>query len=129
GNTGSISGHLLANDTDAEHAALSVSNVVNGVAASGHITVDGTYGRVVIDQATGDYTYTLGVTFAQAAAVATLDHDVTAQDDFTYTASDGTLGSEGHLKVSVTGVGEAPVLSAESIRVEENEDAALTTTV
>jgi VCBS repeat-containing protein len=129
GNTGSISGHLLANDTDAEHATLFVSNVVNGVAASGHITVDGTYGQVVIDQATGDYTYTLGVTSAQAAAVAALGHDVTAQDDFTYTASDGTLGSEGHLKVSVTGADEALVLSAEGIRVEENEDAAFTTTV
>ena len=129
GNTGSISGHLLANDTDAEQNTLSVSNVVNGVAASGHITVDGTYGRVVIAQATGDYTYTLGVTSAQAAAVAALGHNVTVQDDFTYTASDGTLGDEGHLKVSVTGVGDAPVLSAESIRVEENGDAAVTTTV
>ncbi|MEH2501175.1 VCBS repeat-containing protein [Bradyrhizobium sp. AZCC 1678] len=129
GNTGSITGHLLANDTDAEHDTLSVSNVVNGVAASGHITVDGTYGRVVIDQATGDYTYTLGATSAQAAAVAALDHGVTVQDDFTYTASDGALGSDGHLKVNVTGVDEALVLSAESIRVEENGDAAVTTTV
>jgi VCBS repeat-containing protein len=129
GNTGSISGHLLANDTDAEHDTLFVSNVVNGVAASGHITVDGTYGRVVIDQVTGDYTYTLGATSAQAAAVAALGHDVTVQDDFTYTASDGTLGGEGHLKVSVTGVGEAPVLSAGSIRVEENGGAVPTTTV
>ena len=82
-----------------------------------------------IDQATGDYTYTLGATSAQAAAVAALGHHVTVQDDFTYTASDGTLGGEGHLKVSVTGVGEAPVLSAENIRVEENGDAAVTTTV
>ena len=129
GNTGSISGHLLANDTDAEHDALFVSNVVNGVAASGHITVDGVYGRVVIDQATGDYTYTLGATSAQAAAVAALGHHVTVQDAFTYTASDGALGGEGYLKVSVTGVGEAPVLSAENIRVEENGDAAVTTTV
>ena len=112
GKTGSISGHLLANDTDAEHNTLSVSAVVNGVAASGHITVDGTYGEVVIDQATGDYTYTLGATSAQAAAVAALGHNVTVQDDFTYTASDGTLGGDGHLKVSVTGVSEAPVLSA-----------------
>ncbi|MEH2558822.1 VCBS repeat-containing protein [Bradyrhizobium algeriense] len=129
GNTGSITGHLLANDTDAEHDTLSVLNVVNGVAASGHITVDGTYGRVVIDQATGDYTYTLGATSAQAAAVAALDHGVTVQDDFTYTASDGALGSDGHLKVNVTGVDGALVLSAESIRVEANDDAAVTTTV
>ena len=79
GKTGSISGHLLANDTDAEHNTLSVSAVVNGVAASGHITVDGTYGEVVIDQATGDYTYTLGATSAQAAAVAALGHNVTSE--------------------------------------------------
>ena len=117
------------NDTDAEHDALFVSNIVNSVAASGHITVDGVYGRVVIDQATGDYTYTLGATSAQAAAVAALGHHVTVQDAFTYTASDGALGGEGYLKVSVTGVGEAPVLSAENIRVEENGDAAVTTTV
>ena len=94
-----------------------------------YITVDGIYGQVVIEQATGDYTYTLGATSAQAAAVAALGHDVTVQDDFTYTASDGMLGGEGHLKVNITGVGEAPVLSAESITVEENGDAAVTTTV
>ena len=39
------------------------------------------------------------------------------------------LGGEGHLKVSVTGVNDAPVLNAESVRVEENGGAALTTTV
>ncbi|MCA6115414.1 VCBS domain-containing protein [Bradyrhizobium sp. WSM 1738] len=129
GRTGSISGHLLANDTDAEHDTLSVSNVVNGVAASGYFTVDGTYGRVVIDQATGNYTYTLGVTTEQAAAVAALGQGLTAHDEFTYTASDGALGTNGHLKVTVTGVNQAPVLSAESIWVEESGDAAVITTL
>jgi VCBS repeat-containing protein len=122
GNTGNVTGHLLANDSDAELASLSVSNVVDGVPSSGHFTVDGIYGELVVDTATGDYTYTLGATSTQAAAVAALGDNVAAYDDFTYTASDGTLGAEGNLKVTVTGVNDAPLIHTEAITISEDEN-------
>ena len=100
-----VSGNLLANDTDAENDTLSVSAVDQAVAGSTTFTVDGTYGELVVTKATGAYTYTLGVTTAEAAAVAALGQGVTQQDQFTYTASDGTLGTDAHLTVDVTGGG------------------------
>ena len=104
-----VSGNLLANDTDAEGDTLSVSAVDQATSNSTTITVDGTYGELVVTKATGAYTYTLGVTSAEAAAVAALGQGATQQDQFTYTASDGTLGTNAHLTVDVTG--SAPATS------------------
>ena len=116
GNTGSITGDLLGNDTDAEDDTLSVLSAVDGVETAGdEITVAGTYGELVIDKVTGDYTYTLGVTSEQAAAVAALGENITAQDDFTYTASDGMLGGDGHLTVTVTGINDAPTFTGSDL--------------
>ncbi len=104
-----VSGNLLANDTDAEGDTLSVSAVDQATSNSTTITVDGTYGELVVTKATGAYTYTLGVTTSEAAAVAALGQGATQQDQFTYTASDGTLGTNAHLTVDVTG--SAPATS------------------
>jgi VCBS repeat-containing protein len=109
-----INGNLLANDTDADHDTLSVSNVTN----DDTITVEGTYGELIITKSTGAYTYTLGTYFnpdnsthaTQAAAVKALGYGATAQDTFHYTANDGHLDSiSTELTITVTGVNDAPV--------------------
>ncbi|MCA6123305.1 VCBS domain-containing protein [Bradyrhizobium sp. WSM 1704] len=117
GNTGSAAGSLLANDSDAEHNALSISGVGNEVATSGQFTVEGIYGELVVDPLTGTYTYTLGVTAAQAAAVAALPGGVNGVEQFTYQAFDGALGTYGHLVVKVEGINDAPIFTGNDLAV------------
>ena len=78
--------------------------------------MEGTYGQLYIDKATGAFTYTLGadldqndpVHAAQAAAVLALGVEQ-AQEIFSYTAYDGQYGTDGSLTITVTGVNDAPV--------------------
>jgi len=48
GNARSVSGDLLANDTDAENNVLFVSNVIHDNSTPSQITVDGTFGEIVV---------------------------------------------------------------------------------
>ena len=75
---------------------MTVTNLINDASSVGTITVDGTYGEVVATKATGDYTYTLGVTPGEAAAVAALAAGAQGQDDFIYTVSDGNGAPRTH---------------------------------
>ena len=90
-----VSGDVLTNDTDVDtaHTALSVSSAVHGISSGQDITVKGVYGELVIDKATGDYTYTLGATRSEAEALSHLQTDQHATDTFFYTASDGSANS------------------------------------
>nr|WP_249159653.1 VCBS domain-containing protein [Bradyrhizobium tropiciagri] len=115
GNTGSVGGNLLANDSDAEHDTLSITGVGQVAATSGQFTVEGIYGELVVDPLTGTYTYTLGVTAAQAAAVAALPGGANGVEQFTYQAFDGALGAYGHLTVKVVGVNDAPILTGSDL--------------
>ncbi|HEU0099254.1 MAG TPA: Ig-like domain-containing protein [Allosphingosinicella sp.] len=99
-----ISGNVLANDTDVDGEALSV-------AAPG--TYVGTYGTLTI-AADGSYTYTPG------AAAQGLDVGETAQDVFTYTASDGTAADAANLTITVTGLNDAPVANDDTGATDEN---------
>ncbi|VIO68053.1 Endo-1,3-1,4-beta-glycanase ExsH [Bradyrhizobium ivorense] len=115
GNTGSVTANLLANDSDAEHDVLSIAGVGTDNATPGQFTVEGIYGELVVDPVTGTYTYTLGVTAAQAAAVAALPEGDSGLEQFTYTASDGALGTYGHLTVAVTGINDAPTFTGHDL--------------
>ena len=109
---GPITGNLLANDSDPENDTLTVTNLINDASGGGTITVDGTYGEVVVSEATGHYTYTLGVTPGETAAVAALAAGAPGQDDFIYTVSDGNGGTaNAHLTISITGANDAPVIN------------------
>jgi VCBS repeat-containing protein len=114
-----IHGNVLANDSDPEHQALSVSNVAHGMTGPQTVTVEGTYGELVVDKATGEYSYTLVTTMAQADAFRALGDKVSATDAFTYTASDGALGDNAELEITVTGVNDAPALTRAALNVSQ----------
>ncbi len=98
----SVSGNVLANDTDVDVETLTVTNPGIYVGAYGTLTL----------AADGSYTY------APNAAAQGLDDGESAQDVFAYTASDGTASDSASLTVTVNGANDAPVA---------NDDAASTT--
>jgi VCBS repeat-containing protein len=99
-----VSGNVLTNDTDVDGEALTVANPGTYV---------GTYGTLTID-ADGSYTYTPG------AGAQALDVGETAQDVFSYTASDGTASDSANLTVTVTGLNDAPVANDDTNATDEN---------
>ena len=112
-------GNVLTNDTDVDGDTLTVT--------AG--TFDGTYGRLDLAM-DGSYTYTLGVTAAQEAAVDALDVGDAPDDTFTYTLSDGTETTTADLVVTVNGTNDAPVAGADlTVSADENvaDDAVIAT--
>ncbi|MET1109947.1 MAG: Ig-like domain-containing protein, partial [Allosphingosinicella sp.] len=99
-----VSGNVLANDTDVDGETLTV-------AAPG--TYVGTYGTLTI-AADGSYTYVPG------AGAQGLDVGETAQDVFTYSATDGTASDSATLTVTVTGLNDAPVANDDTNATDEN---------
>ncbi|HEX8513225.1 MAG TPA: Ig-like domain-containing protein [Allosphingosinicella sp.] len=101
---GSVSGNVLANDTDADIEALTVTNPGTYVGAYGTLTL----------AADGSYTYTPN------AAAQGLDDGESAQDVFAYTALDGTASDSGVLTVTVSGSNDAPVANDDSASAGED---------
>ncbi|HEX8223412.1 MAG TPA: Ig-like domain-containing protein [Allosphingosinicella sp.] len=99
-----VTGNVLDNDTDADGEPLTVADPGTYV---------GTYGTLVI-AADGSYTYTPG------AGAQALDVGESAQDVFTYTASDGTASDTASLTVTVTGLNDAPVANNDTNETDEN---------
>ncbi|MCA1944962.1 MAG: VCBS domain-containing protein [Desulfovibrio sp.] len=95
-NTGTASGNVLANDTDAE-GVLTVSQV-NGSATNVGVAVAGSSGGVFVVNADGDWAFDPSDDFD------TLATGATATTSVTYHASDGVNESEGTLTVTVEGV-------------------------
>ena len=118
---------LLSNDTDNGSAALSVgeSSVTtirtgkeNRSGTSGTIgsTLVGTYGTLTLNS---DGTYTYAATTAAADALAPAE---TAVDYFTYTISDGTSTDTAELRITVTGINNAPTsTSPPQVNAVENQ--------
>ena len=77
-------GNILANDTDPNGLALSVTSV-DGITVTGTTTVAGVYGTLVI-QPNGQYVYTLADTQTNVRGLA--NHQI-VPDAFSYTVSDG----------------------------------------
>ncbi|HET9638434.1 MAG TPA: Ig-like domain-containing protein [Allosphingosinicella sp.] len=102
----SVSGNVLANDTDVDVEPLTVANPGVYVGAYGTLTLN----------ADGSYTY------APNAAAQGLDVGESAQDVFAYTASDGTASDSATLTVTVNGANDAPVANDDS--ASTNEDSA-----
>ena len=100
----SVSGNVLANDTDIDGETLTVANPG---------TYFGTYGTLTL-AADGSYTYTPN------AAAQALDDGEMAQDAFTYTASDGTASDTATLTVTVNGLNDAPVANDDTASTTED---------
>jgi len=92
----SVSGNVLTNDTDDENDPLTVSNPG---------TYAGTYGTLTLG-ANGAYTYTPN------AAADGLAAGQSAQDVFSYTATDGMGSDTATLTVTVNGTNDAPTIDA-----------------
>ena len=99
-----VSGNVLANDTDVDVEPLTVTNPGVYIGAYGTLTL----------AANGSYTY------APGAAAQGLDTGETAQDVFSYTASDGTASDTATLTVTVTGANDAPVANADAAITDED---------
>jgi len=99
-----VSGNVLANDTDVDGDSLTVASPGTYV---------GTYGTLTL-AADGSYTYTPG------AGAQALDIGESAQDVFTYAASDGTASDTATLTVTVTGLNDAPVANDDTAATDEN---------
>ena len=98
---------VLANDTDVDVEPLTVATPGTYV---------GTYGTLTL-AADGSYTYTPG------AAAQGLDTGETAQDVFTYTASDGTASDTATLTVTVSGLNDAPVANDDTAATDAESPA------
>ncbi|MGY3038072.1 VCBS repeat-containing protein [Bradyrhizobium sp. USDA 4354] len=96
------SGNLLANDTDADAGDTHVVSAVAGGSDNGTtITVVGTYGTLVVNKATGAYTYTLN---SSSTSVHALAEGQQVTEQFTYTNADNLGGSgSSTLTVTITG--------------------------
>ena len=116
---------LVADDTDADSDALTVTQIaVTGASNSsvaGSSTYNsngtsktGTYGTLVIG-ANGTYTYV-----ADQSAADDLDAGDTATDSFTYTVSDGTATDTATLIITVTGVNDVPTAADKTITTNED---------
>ena len=92
----SVSGNVLTNDTDDENDPLTVSNPG---------TYAGTYGTLTLG-ANGSYTYTPN------AAADGLAAGESAQDVFSYTATDGMGSDSATLTVTVNGTNDAPTIDS-----------------
>ena len=114
-----VSGNVLSNDTDLDSADTHTVSAVTGATDNGAtFTVVGTFGTLVVDKATGAYTYTLANGHANVQALA---EGQTATDVFSYTNTDnhGTSGSS-TLTINVHGSNETPVAVADINAVTED---------
>ena len=112
-----VTGNVLTNDTDIDGNPLTVSVAAQGLRS-------GTYGDLQLNS-NGSYTYTLGVTVAQQAAVQALAAGDNVSDTFAYTAFDGTADSNSvDLVLTVVGTNDAPVVDVAITTQTAPEDAA-----
>ena len=102
--TSNLSGTLSASDADGDTLTYGIAN---GTVASGTSTLAGTYGSLVINTTTGQYTYT-----PNSSAVEALDSGDTPTDSFSVTASDGIETSTATYSVNLTGANDSCIITA-----------------
>ena len=88
--TNIATGNLLSNDG----TATSITSIDGNTPVSGTITVTGIFGTLVVDAATGDYTYTLTSAADNSAAA----DDLGVSESFTYQTD---VGTSANLDVSI----------------------------
>jgi VCBS repeat-containing protein len=102
-----VTGNVLANDTDADLDVLVVTDVA-GAASNLGVAIAGQYGSLTLNP-DGSYVYALSNADAQVQALTAND---TLTDTFSYTASDGRGGFVTEtLTITIQGTNAAPTLS------------------
>ena len=114
---------LLLNDADIDSDTLSVvavhAGTLNNVGTTGAVGTGlvGDYGTLTLNT-DGSYSYAADASATEALAAGTVVEDV-----FTYTVSDGFLESSAEIRISVTGVNDAPVAVADQVNVIQGQSA------
>lgn len=114
-------GNVLANDSDPEGAALTVSAISGGTVGQ---AMAGSYGSLLLN-ADGSYAYTVD---NGNASVQALNAGQTLTDTFTYTVSDNSGGTAtASLTVTIHGANDAPIntLSGAAPTIAENASGAI----
>ncbi len=118
----SAAGNVLDNDEGAHSGPLSVVEARAGssgeyFAVGTSTVITGTYGSLKIS-ADGSWTYALD---DLAPATNALQAGTTAHDIFTYRISDGSLGDEATLDISIAGSNDGTAGGADSVSTREDE--------
>ena len=121
--SGSNSGDIQANDTDADDATPSTtisairigSSEGSGTAGTIGQALTGTYGQLTLN-ANGSYSYAANQSTADA-----LDVGDTVTDIFNYTISDGSTTDTGLITITVIGINDNPVAANDTGTVNEGE--------
>ena len=121
--SGSNSGDIQANDTDADDATPSTtisairigSSEGSGTAGTIGQALTGTYGQLTLN-ANGSYSYA-----ANQSAADALDDGDTVTDIFNYTISDGSTTDTGLITITVIGINDDPVAANDTGTVNEGE--------
>jgi len=121
--SGSNSGDIQANDTDADDATPSTtisairtgSTEGSGTAGTLGQALTGTYGQLTLS-ANGSYSYA-----ANQSAADALDDGDTVTDIFNYTISDGSTTDTGLITITIIGINDDPVAANDTGTVNEGE--------
>ncbi|MDC0967998.1 VCBS domain-containing protein [Alphaproteobacteria bacterium] len=121
--SGSNSGDIQANDTDADDATPSTtisairigSSEGSGTAGTIGQALTGTYGQLTLN-ANGSYSYA-----ANQSAADALDDGDTVTDIFNYTISDGSTTDTGLITITIIGINDDPVAANDTGTVNEGE--------
>ncbi|HEY7763977.1 MAG TPA: Ig-like domain-containing protein, partial [Aestuariivirgaceae bacterium] len=110
----SLSGNVLANDSDADASDVLTVAAVNGAAGNVGSAVAGAYGALTLN-ADGSWS------FAPNAAANALASGETASDSFAYEVSDGHGGtSTATLAITLTGSNDGPIATADAASGDED---------
>src|SRR5882724_3172895 len=115
--TASVSGNVLANDSDVDKSDVLAVSAVDGSADNVGTAIEGIYGTLQLN-ANGSYSYTPD---DSKTAVQALGAGETATDEFSYTVSDGHGGSaNATLTITVTGTNDPPVPNPDEATTAED---------
>ena len=103
--TTTVTGTLTGTDPEGDELTYAISGSIE---VDGVYTATGTYGTLVVNKTSGEYTYTLDNTDADTNAIAA---GTTVDETFTVRTTDGTSRASQVLTITITGTNDTPVLT------------------
>ncbi len=103
--TTTVTGTLTGTDPEGDELTYAISGSIE---VDGVYTATGTYGTLVVNKTSGEYTYTLDNTDADTNAIAA---GTTVDETFSVRTTDGTSRASQVLTITITGTNDTPVLT------------------
>ena len=100
--TTTVTGTLTGTDPEGDELTYAISGSIE---VDGVYTATGTYGTLVVNKTSGEYTYTLDNTDSDTNAIAA---GTTVDETFTVRTTDGTNRASQVLTITITGTNDAP---------------------